>query len=132
MNLRERSGGPRGTGRQGRARCHGRFPGGRRLRGGSTRSAGSGPGRGRRRRFLYLRDLGQVRNRLPLLHEDLAQDALERRWNFGVHLVGDDLEERLVLGHAVTGLLEPLADRSLGHALAQLGHGHLGHVTLLR
>ena len=57
----------------------------------------------------------------------LRQGAFERRRDLGVDLVGDDLEERLVLGDVVAGLLEPLADRPLGHALAELGHRHLGH-----
>ena len=64
----------------------------------------------------------------PFLDEDLAQDALERRRDLGVDLVGDDLDERLVLGDVVARLLEPLPDRPLGDALAELGHRHLGHV----
>ena len=36
--------------------------------------------------------------------------------------------ERLVLVDVVAGLLEPLPDRALGDALAELGHRHLGHV----
>jgi hypothetical protein len=79
--------------------------------------------------FFDLRYLGRVRNRLPFLDQDLAQDSFERGRDLGVDLVGDDLEERLVLGHAVAGLLEPLAYRPLGYALAELRHCHLGHET---
>ena len=73
------------------------------------------------------RDLGVVRDGGPLGREDLAEDAGERRRDLGVHLVGDDLEQRLVLGDGVAGLLEPASDRALSHALAELGHRHLGH-----
>jgi hypothetical protein len=73
------------------------------------------------------RDLGVVGDRGALLGEDLLEHAGEWRWNLGVDLVGDDLEERLVLLDGVAGLLQPLADRPLGHALAELGHRHLGH-----
>ena len=78
------------------------------------------------------RDLGVVRDRRPFLDEDLLEDAGERRRDLGVDLVGDDLEERLVLRDRVAGLLQPLADRPLGDALAELGHRHLGHVLFLR
>ena len=73
------------------------------------------------------RDLGVVGDRGPLLGQDLAQDARERRRDLGVHLVGDHLDERLVLRDRVTGLLEPASDRPLRDTLAELGHRHLGH-----
>ncbi len=79
---------------------------------------------------LDLGDLGVVRDGLALLDEDCLQDPGERRRDLGVDLVGDDLEERLVLLDGVTGLLQPLADRPLGDALAELGHRHLGHCRL--
>ena len=78
------------------------------------------------------RDLGVVRDGRALLDEDLLEDARERRRNLGVDLVGDDLDQRLVLRDGVAGLLQPLADRPLGHALAELGHRHLGHWSFLR
>ena len=56
------------------------------------------------------------------------EDALERRRDLGVDLVGDDLDQRLVLVDVVARLLQPLPDRPLGDALAELGHRHLGHV----
>ncbi len=54
--------------------------------------------------------------------------ALERGRDLGVDLVGDDLEQGFVLVDMIAGLLEPLADRPLGDALAELGHRHLRHV----
>ena len=78
------------------------------------------------------RDLGVVRNRGAFLDEDLREDARERRRHLGIDLVGDDLEQRLVLLDGVAWLLEPLADRPLGDALAELGHRHLGHWSFLR
>ena len=73
-------------------------------------------------------DLGVVRDRRAFLGQDLLEDALVRRRHLRVDLVGDDLEQRLVLVDMVAGLLEPLADRPLGDALAELGHRHLRHV----
>ena len=90
-------------------------------------------GAGRRGGFSFVtrvddRDLGVVRHRGAFLGQDLGEDALERRRDLGVDLVGDDLEERLVLVDVVAGLLEPFPDRALGDALTELGHRHLRHV----
>ena len=74
------------------------------------------------------RDLGVVGDGRPFLGKDLAQGPLERRRDLGVDLVGDDLDQRLVLGDMIARLLQPLPDRPLGDALAELGHRHLGHV----
>ena len=74
------------------------------------------------------RDLGVVGDGRALLGQDLLEDALERRRDLGIDLVGDDLEERLVLVDVVADLLEPFPDRPLGDALAELGHRHLRHV----
>ncbi len=116
---RPRSGGSGGSG-------NGRSLGSRRLRGGRARSTPRGP-----RQLLDDRDLRVERHRLPLGHQDLAQDSRERRRDLGVDLVGDHLEQRLVHRHGVAGLLEPFPDRPLGHALSELWHRHLGHGTLL-
>ena len=130
----------RGEGRRGRGGRRGGGRGGRRdrplvgsggavgrLRRGGCRRCG-----GCRRTRLVAgvddRDLGLVGDGLALLDQDLLEDALERRRDLGVHLVGDDLEQRLVLVDVVAGLLEPFADRALGDALAELGHRYLGHV----
>ena len=141
------AGGPLGRSRRRRRRGGCRRRRGRRGGGGSRLGS---RGRGSRRRFVRRfrhdrcagigsrvrpgavgrlddRDLGVVRDGRALLDEDLVEGAFERRRDFGVDLVGDDLEERLVLGDVVAGLLEPLADRAFGDALAELGHGHLGH-----
>src|SRR6185436_16103355 len=64
----------------------------------------------------------------PFLGKDLAQGPLERRRDLRVDLVGHDLDQRLVLGDMIARLLQPLPDRPLGDALAELGHRHLGHV----
>src|SRR6267143_163880 len=50
---------------------------------------------------------------LPLLHFDLRQDAGGRRRDFGVDLVGRDLEQRLVPLDGIADLLEPFAERPL-------------------
>ena len=68
-----------------------------------------------------------MRHRRAFLDEDLLEDTLIRGRDFGVHLVGNDLEERLVLGDVIAGLLEPFADSALGDALAELRHHHRGH-----
>ena len=128
----------RGSGRAGRGRSDG--SGGRRsgcrrnrrrrsrlcrrLRGGSARSTGSGDDSCR---FLDDGDVRRIRNRLPLLDEHLAQDSGERGRDFGVDLVGDNFQERLVQRDFIADLFEPLPDRPLGHALAELRHRHLGH-----
>ena len=118
-----------GAGRTGRGRVDGGRGVGRRrcgrCRGCVRRRLG---GRGALVGRLDHRDLGVVGDGRPLLDEDLLEHALEWRRNLGIDLVGDDLEERLVLGDVVARLLEPLADRPLGDALAELGHRHLRHV----
>jgi hypothetical protein len=45
-----------------------------------------------------------------LLPEDLRQHAIRGRGDFHRHLIGDDLEQRLVFLHRVAHLLEPLPD----------------------
>ncbi len=61
-------------------------------------------------------------NCLTFLHLDLDQHAGVRRRDLGVHLVGRDLEQRLVPFHLVAELLEPLGERPFGDRLAHLGH----------
>ena len=115
---------PVGAGFGGRSRCRGLFGRGGfllRRRGLSRCAAGLLLG-------LDHGDLGVVRDGGAFLGEDLLEHARERRRHLGVDLVGDDLEERLVLRDRIARLLQPLADRPLGHALAELGHRHLGHV----
>jgi hypothetical protein len=56
------------------------------------------------------------------LGEDLGDRARRRRGDLRVDLVGGHLDERLVLGDLVAGLLGPLEDRALGHRLAHRRH----------
>ena len=58
---------------------------------------------------------------------DLLEDARGRRRDLGVHLVGRDLEQRLVALDAVADVLQPLRDRALGDRLAHLRHDDVGH-----
>ena len=62
---------------------------------------------------------------LVLGDEDLGERAGERRRDLGVHLVGGDLEQRLVERDGVTDGLEPAGHGALGHALAERGHRHV-------
>jgi len=70
------------------------------------------------------RELGADGDRLVLRDRDPAQDARRRGGDLGVHLVGGDLEQRLVRLYALAFLLEPARDGALGDALAELGHGY--------
>ena len=62
--------------------------------------------------------------------------AIERagggRRHLDRHLVGFQLDERLVHGDRVARLLEPFADRRLGHRLAKSGHANLSHGLIPR
>ncbi len=60
------------------------------------------------------------------------EHARGRRRDLGVHLVGGDLEQRLVALDLVPDLLHPLGDGALGDRLAHLGHDHVSHGILLR
>ena len=57
-----------------------------------------------------------------LVDQDLEDGARNRRGDLGVHFVGRDLNEDLVLGDGVAYLLRPSKDGSLGDRLAELGH----------
>ena len=85
-----------------------------------------------RRVGLDLGDHGLHRDRLAFLHQDLGQRAGRRRRDLGVHLVGGDLEDRLVPLHRLADLLDPAGQRALGDGLAHLGHDdvYLGHTEL--
>ncbi len=72
-------------------------------------------------------DLGVVGHRVAFLDKDLGKRPGEGRRDLRVDLVGDDLDDRLVPVDVLADLLEPLADRSLGHALAELRHRHFRH-----
>ena len=65
-------------------------------------------------------------DRLPLHELDLAQHARCRGRDLDRHLVGLELDQRLVGLDGITGILEPLADDRLGNALAQGRHANFG------
>src|SRR5256885_186004 len=89
--------------------------------GGAARALGAGVG-GARALDLDLRDLGADGDRHALGDGDLEQGALEGGGDLGVHLVGDDLDQRLVLLDEVALLFQPAIDGALGDRLTQLGH----------
>ena len=62
---------------------------------------------------------------LPFLDQDLGEHTSVRRGNFGVDLVGRDLEDRLVALDGVADLLEPLRQRALGDGFTHLGHYYI-------
>ena len=66
-------------------------------------------------------------HRVAGLGEQLGERAGGGRRDLGVDLVGRDLDDRLVLGDLVAGLLGPLEDRALGDRLAHRGHRDLDH-----
>jgi hypothetical protein len=57
-----------------------------------------------------------------LLRIDFQEHAGDRGRNLGVHLVGTDLQQRLVDGYRVSDLLEPSGDRAFDNALAERRH----------
>ena len=114
----------RGCGRRNRLRRRRRAPDG--LFGGRRGAAW------RRRRLSAMRATTVlIAHRLAFLHQHFRQRAGRGRRNLGIHLVGGDLEQRLVALHALAGLLEPLGQRAFDNALAHLGHHYVGHVSSL-
>ncbi len=89
-------------------------------RSGLCRSRGRSSGR--RPRSVNHADNRLDRHGLPFAKFDLLQHASSRRGNFRIHLVGGDLEQRLVALDLVAGLLQPLGDSAFENALAHLGH----------
>ena len=68
------------------------------------------------------RDDAVHRHGFAFVHLDLGQHARGRRRDLGVHLVGRDLEERLVAIDRVADLLDPADDRAFRNRFAHLGH----------
>jgi hypothetical protein len=97
----------------------------RHLVGGGRRGRLDGRLRGSRPRRSDHGEHGAHLDRLSLLDADLRDHTLAGARHLGVHLVGRDLEERLVQLHALARLLEPLRDGALGYRDAHLGHHDL-------
>ena len=53
---------------------------------------------------------------------DFEDGTCDRGWNFGVDLVGGDLEQRLVDRDGIAHGLQPLGNRAFGYGFAQFGH----------
>ena len=68
------------------------------------------------------RDDGLNRHGLAFIDLDFFQYAGGGRRNLGVHLVGGNLEERLVALDFIARLLQPLRDGAFENAFAHLGH----------
>ena len=98
--------------------CRGRREGG--ALGGEGRSGNGGAG------FVDDADNGVDLDGLALLVADLLEDSSGGGGDFGVDLVGGDLEERLVALDSVAGLLEPLGDGAFEDGFAHLGHEYIG------
>src|SRR5205823_1319223 len=82
---------------------------------------------GSRRAFdLQLGERRPDRHRLSGRDPDAHQAALDGGGDLGIHLVGDDLDDRLVAPHDVALLLEPAVDSALGYRFAELRHFERG------
>ena len=57
-----------------------------------------------------------------LIGDDLQQNTGHRGWDFGIHLVRGDFQQRLIDLDLVTNLLEPLGHSAFCYGLAQFGH----------
>ena len=69
-----------------------------------------------------LGDRGTDGDGLPVGDQDLRDRPGDLGRNLGIHLVGDDLEERVVLLDGVAFLDQPALDRAFGDRFAELGH----------
>ena len=87
--------------------------------------------RGFRRRgagtFLDLAEHRTHGNSVAILGGDIAEHARGRRRHFDRHLVGFELDQRLVDGDSLTRFLEPFADGRLGDQFSERGDTNLGH-----
>ena len=77
--------------------------------------------------FLDLAEHRADRDGFAVLGGDLAEHAGGRRRHFDRHLVGLELDQRLVDRDRVARLLEPFADGRLGHRFAERRHANLSH-----
>ena len=96
----------------------------------ARRRDGSGSGlRGSRRAsaFLDLAEQRADRDCLAVLHGDVGEHAGGGRRHLDGHLVGLELDQRLVDRDGFAGLLEPLADGRLGDGFAERGNADFSH-----
>src|SRR6185295_13612755 len=85
------------------------------------------------RAFAFL-DLPEQRadgDRLAVLSRDVAEHARGRRRHLDGHLIGLELDERLVDRNRITRFLEPFADCCLGHGFAESGHADVSHGAII-
>ena len=69
-----------------------------------------------------LGDHGAHVHRVIFIGDDLQQNTGHRGWDFGIHLVRGDFQQRLIDLDLVTNLLEPLGHSAFCYGLAQFGH----------
>src|SRR4051812_24780821 len=95
------------------------------------------PCRGRRGlagRALAFLDLPEQRadgDRLAVLGRDVTEYAGGRRWHFDGHLVGLELDQRLIDRNRITRFLEPFADCCFGYGFAESGHADVSHGAII-
>ena len=83
--------------------------------------------RGRARTLLDAAEQRADRDRLAVLRRDIAERARSGRRHLDRHLVGFELDQRLVDRDRVTRLLEPFADGGLGDGFAERGDADFSH-----
>ena len=82
------------------------------------------------RAVLDLAEQRADRDGLAVLGGDLGEHAGGRRRHLDRHLVGLELDQRLVDRDGIARLLEPFADGRLGDGFAEGGNADFGHVDL--
>ena len=104
---------------------------------GSGRSFGRLGGRGRlsrcgRCRSGAVANVGEHRthgDRFVLLHQDLLERAGGGGRNFGIDLIGGDLQQRIAFGNLLALFNEPRGDRTFVNRFTERGHLHLDGVA---
>src|SRR5262249_39354657 len=66
-------------------------------------------------------------DRIAVLDGNVGEHTGGRRRHFDGNFIGFQFDERFVDGNRVARLLEPFADRSFGHRLAEGGYANLRH-----
>ncbi|MGY4304685.1 hypothetical protein ACVIJ6_001928 [Bradyrhizobium sp. USDA 4369] len=95
--------------------------------GGLRGSRGSRGGLGGHSAIIDLAEQRADGNRLAVLGDDLAERAGRRSRHLDRHLVGFELDERLVDRHGVAGLLEPAADGGFGDGFTERRNANFSH-----